>query len=87
MEELKFEGSVEDVKIKKGTIPIIEVKLSAVFSTELWSKFGELLVDSEVSVVLIPKEKQGDLFDDEKEEVDYEAADYEDQLSTVDEEV
>lgn len=80
MKELKFEGLVEDVKIKKGTIPLMEVKLSTVFSTELWSRLGEPLVDSEVSVVLIPAEKkQGDLFDEGEEEVDYEVVDADDE--------
>ena len=65
MKEIKMTAAIDDLKLKKGIPPQIEMKIRCVFSKRLWNDLGELSVEDAVDVQM--NVAQGDLFERDKE--------------------
>jgi hypothetical protein len=64
VKEIKMTAAIEELKLKKGIPPQIEMKIRCVFGKKLWNDLGELSVEDSVEVQM--HVGQGDLFEDGK---------------------
>lgn len=67
MAEISFVASIEDLKLKKGKISLIDMKLRTVFGHDLWSQLGDIMIENAIEVKMVVS-YQADLFPDAPED-------------------